>query len=424
MKLQIRLERLFYGENLNEEKEISLENDINLKLSNFNIEKIISSTFNGISNSFVAGILNKYKESNLSKDLIFRIYNEILSVINNTTLEFETIFENDIKKDYFLKVSSAKDSEILYSLSYYLDEFYYYKENDEIFKNYRNNILHLILLTLKKYEKRLVNIDSKLSECKNMDKFKLYGELITANLYKIPNQNISEIELENYYDNNNLIKIPLDKRFSPSYNAKKYFKKYNKLKNALEVVAVQKEETISDLNYLESIVYELESCSTLENAQEIYLEICESPLFADNVKNKFNKKSSSKKQNTKKQKRLTKNKEVSFNPLKFKFEGYTILVGRNNKENDYLSLKYANKNDIWFHTKDIHGSHVVLKLEANESVSDDVLYEAARLAALHSKAKNSTNVPVDYCKVAMLKKPHGSKPGMVIYSNNRTIFVR
>ena len=101
------------------------------------------------------------------------------------------------------------------------------------------------------------------------------------------------------------------------------------------------------------------------------------------------------------------------------------MVGRNNKENDYLTLKYASKNDIWFHTKDIHGSHVILRVEPGQSiVSEDVLYEAARLAALHSKAKNSNNVPVDYCKVSFVKKPHGSKPGMVIYSNNKTIFVK
>ena len=424
IKLLSTSEILSKPESLLLNKKNCLEGDFNFKICDFNIEKIVSNTFNGISSTFVESIINEYGDSNLSKDLILKIYYDILSIINSNSLEFKTIFVNDVKKDYFLKVSSIDNSEYLYPLSYYLDEFYYYKENNEIFKNYRNNILHLILLTLKKYEKRLLNIDAKLSECQNMDKFKLYGELITANLYKISNQNMSEIELENYYDNNNLIKIPLDKRFSANYNARKYFKKYNKLKNALEIVTVQKKETISDLNYLESIVYELESCTNLESVQEIYLEICESPLFADNVKNKFNKNSPSKKHNAKKQKRLTTNKQVSFNPLKFKFKGYTILVGRNNKENDYLTLKYASKSDIWFHTKDIHGSHVILRLENNKSASDDVLYEAAKLAVLHSRAKNSTNVPVDYCQVCYVRKPHGSKPGMVIYSDNKTIFVK
>ena len=399
-------------------EKIKIENN-NINEKQEDIAKVISNTFNGISKSFIDSIISKSKEP--SKEDIINIYNKILEIINSINLEFETICINDVKKDYFLKVSSEENSKNEYQLSYYLDEFYYYKENDEIFKNYRNNILHLILLTLKKYEKRLENIDIKLSECKDMEKFRIYGELITANLYKIPNQNISEIELENYYDNNNLIKILLDKRYLPSNNAKRFFKKYNKLKNALEVVSKQKRETINEINYLESIVYELESCSNFENVQEIYQEISESTLFSDNLK--IDKKNTSKKQNSKKIKRLTTNKEVNFNPLKFKIQEYTILVGRNNKENDYLTMKYANKFDMWFHTKDIHGSHVILRLEKNESAPDEIIYEVAKIAAKHSKAKNSTNIPVDYCKVAFVKKPHGSKPGMVIYSNNKTINV-
>ena len=120
---------------------------------------------------------------------------------------------------------------------------------------------------------------------------------------------------------------------------------------------------------------------------------------------------------------MTKNKLTSFNPLKYVIDGYTVLVGRNNKENDYLTCKFANKNDIWFHTKDIHGSHVILKTNPNEIVPDDVLFEVAKLAAKHSKAKNSSHVPVDFCKVSFVKKPSGSKPGYVIYSNNKTLYV-
>ena len=120
---------------------------------------------------------------------------------------------------------------------------------------------------------------------------------------------------------------------------------------------------------------------------------------------------------------MTKNKLTSFNPLKYVIDGYTILVGRNNKENDYLTCKFANKNDIWFHTKDIHGSHVILKTEPNDIVPNDILLEAAKIAAKHSKAKNSSHVPVDYCKVSFVKKPSGSKPGYVIYSNNKTLYV-
>ena len=134
----------------------------------------------------------------------------------------------------------------------------------------------------------------------------------------------------------------------------------------------------------------------------------------------MNKKSNS---SNKKSKSMTSNKFAKFNPLKFIIDGYTILVGRNNVENDYLTNKFANKFDIWFHTKDIHGSHVILKTNPNETIPDSIIYEAAKLAASHSKAKNSSNVPVDYCQVKFVKKIPGNKPGLVTYSNNKTIFV-
>ena len=317
------------------------------------------------------------------------------------------------KKDY--KLEFAKDSSP-YSLNFSLDDFYYSKENDELFVSSRNTLLSIILSALKKYEKRLNNIDEKLVECSDMEKYKLYGELITANLYRLPAYNLEEVTLENYYDSNNLLTVPLDKRYSPQYNAKRYFKKYNKLKNAIVVVNKQKQETLQDISYIESIVYELEICTTIEDIEHIYDEISQNDIFkiSKNVK---------KSNHVKKGKNLTTNKFVSFNPLKFVIDGYTIFVGRNNKENDYLTNKYASKNDIWFHTKDIHGSHVILKAKPNEVIPDNIIYEAAKLAASHSKAASSSNIPVDYCLVQFVKKVPGNKPGLVIYRNNKTIYV-
>lgn len=394
-----------------------------IKLKSIDLGKVISSVFNGISSSTIYGILQNYNDLTISKKSILQVYNHIWNILNSTSLVFETYSiskknSSRKKEDYFIKPSNKLEIDT-YNLNYFIDDFYYEKEHNELFESYRNTVLNLILITLKKYEKRLENIDLKLQECNGMDKFRLYGELITANLYKIPNYNLSQIELENYYNENTKIIIPLDKRYLPNYNAKKFFKKYNKLKNALEIVNIQKKETIDDINYLESIVYELDNCTTVEEISYVYEEIAESPIFSDKIKQK-----NTKKVNTKKKKNLTSNKLASFNPLKFKFDDYTILVGRNNKENDYLTTKFASKNDLWFHTKDIHGSHVILKLAPGETASLDAIRESARLAALHSKAKNSTNIPVDYCKVSFVKKPHGSKPGMVIYSNNQTIYIK
>lgn len=387
----------------------------NLNVSNFMIDKIIFNTFNGISLSFIQNILKELNIKEISKNNLELIYNKINEILSISSLD---IFLTENKKDFYLYTSNIVD-ENQFNLNYKIDDFYFEKETSELFKNYRNSILHLILATLKKYEKRLENIDNKLSECNNMDKFRLYGELITSNLYRIPNRNVNSIEVENYYDNNSPITIPLDQKYLPSYNAKRYFKKYNKLKNALAIVNVQKDETIRDIDYIESVIYELDNAKSIDDLEAIYDEISENSLFSDKLKVK----SSSKKSSNKKAKPMTKNKLTSFNPLKYVIDGYTVLVGRNNKENDYLTCKFANKNDIWFHTKDIHGSHVILKTNPNEIVPDDVLFEVAKLAAKHSKAKNSSHIPVDFCKVSFVKKPSGSKPGYVIYSNNKTLYV-
>lgn len=380
----------------------------------------ISNSFNGISKNFIYAIIKKLniRELNdLNLKLIFNYIKEIINNIGTNNLSFEELKNEDgTIKDYFL-VNSNSDTPFV--LNFFIDDFYFNKETSETFKNYRNTLLKLILDTLKKYTKRLYNINEKLKECDNMNKYRIYGELITANLYKIPNKNLDEIELENYYDNNNKILIKLDKRYLPSINAKRFFKKYSKLKNALEVVSKQKKETIKELNYIESVVYELENSSSLEELSEIFEEISDNDIFKERTSKKINEKKSKVKKS-----KFTKNKDVNFNPIKYTIDGYTVLVGRNNRENDYLTLKFANKNDLWFHTKDFHGSHTILKINNNLPYpNNDLLTKVAEIATLHSKAKNSSNVPVDYCEVKFVKKPSGSKPGMVIYTNNKTINV-
>ena len=380
----------------------------------------ISNTFNGISKSFINSVINKFeiKElNNSSLEIIFNYIKNIINSIGTDNLSFEEIKNKEgIVKDYFL-VSSKSTTP--FSLNFFIDDFYFSKETSETFRNYRNTLLKLILNTLKKYNKRLANINEKLHECDDMEKYRIYGELITANLYRIPNKNLEEIKLENYYDNNNKIVIKLDKRYSPSINAKRFFKKYSKLKNALAIVSEQKKDTLKELDYIESIVYELENSSSVDELTSIFEEISENDIF----KEKTSKTTNTKKSKIKKSK-LTKNKEVSFNPIKYTINGYTVLVGRNNKENDYLTLKYASKNDLWFHTKDFHGSHTILKIDNNLPYpNSDILVAVAKIATEHSKAKNSSNVPVDYCEVKYVKKPSGARPGMVIYTNNKTLNV-
>ena len=239
--------------------------------------KSISNKFNGISKQFISS----YNASNLED--IYNYIRDIIFRIDSLKLRLELT-----DKDYFL-IPDDNNSEN-FSINFALDDFYYKKEHDEELKTNRNNVLKLILATLKKYNKRLLHINAKLKECDNMETYRLYGELITSNLYRIPNKNVDKLELENYYDNNKIITIPLDSKYLPSVNAKRFFKKYHKLKNALEVVTIQKEDTIRELDYIESVVYELESASSLEEIAEILEEIAENDIFKEKTKNLKTKK--------------------------------------------------------------------------------------------------------------------------------------
>ena len=247
-----------------------------------------------------------------------------------------------------------------------------------------------------------------------MEMYRLYGELLTANLYKVNNNtNFKEITVKNYYNNNSPITIPLDSSISIQKNVEKFYKKYNKLKNTLEIVSKQKQDAMKEIDYIESIVFSLENATELADISEIYDEVSQNIEI---------KKKISKNQNTTKNKKLAMQAEMNFQT--FDIKGYKVYVGKNNIQNDYLSLKFASKNDYWFHTQTVHGSHVILKSNNETIIDEEILYECAKLASQFSKAANSSNVPVDYCLAKYVKKPSGSKPGKVIYTNYKTIYVK
>lgn len=375
------------------------------KLDKEDLVKSIANTYTGISQAFTKNVIEEVGIETNSKEDIEKLYNYINRILDNIeNLKFKKI--QDKKEDYVLTLDGEKDT----SLNSYIDDFYFERETSEAFKSSRNSILKLILDILKKYHNRLISINSKLEECDDMEKYKMYGELITANLYRLSDKHLEMVELENYYDNNKLLKIPLDIKYTPNVNAKRYFKKYTKLKNAYQIVTQQKKETEAELNYIESIVYELENCTTLEEVQDIFEEISENVVFKEKLKNKEKKKKVSKKK-----------KRQEYAPILYEIDGNKVYVGRNNKENDWLTTIFADKKDIWFHTKDIQGSHVILKTD--KLVDEDLLVKCAQIAAKHSKASMSSNVSVDYCQVQFVKKPNGAKPGMVIFTNNKTINV-
>lgn len=397
-----------------------------------NLPSALSKVYNGFGKKNISYLLETL---NIPTAVFTNNLKEVYSYLKDlfTNMPDNVVLKEypSVKKDYFA-YKSTNDG---LSVNFFLDDFYTSKEQSEQFKQYRDTVLKLVLNHVGKIKERISTIDSKIADCTNAEKYRLYGELITSNLYRIPDYPQSEVTLENYYDNNNLINIPLDEKFSPSKNAKNFFKKYRKLQNTIVIVEKQKELAEAELSYLESIVYELEEVSTIEDIDNIYSEICDNLIFGKNANTVNNHVYNSHDKITNpKNSKSVKHSSSSNMPEKRDIDGYTVYIGKNNKQNDYLTCRLAQNSDIWFHTKDIHGSHVVLKNDSlhssseNSSASctfnipDSVLYKCASIAAYYSKARMSQNVPVDYTLIKYVKKPNGAKPGMVIYTNNKTIY--
>ena len=401
-----------------------------------NLPSTLSKVYNGFGKKNISYLLETLNiPTTVSTNDLKKVYSYLKDL-------FASMPDNVVLKEYaadkkgYFAYNAINDG---LTVNFFLDDFYTSKEQAEQFKQYRDTVLKLVLNHVGKIKERINTIDSKIADCANAEKYRLYGELITSNLYRTPDYPQSEVTLENYYDNNNLITIPLDEKFSPSKNAKNFFKKYRKLQNTIVIVEKQKELAEAELSYLDSIVYELEEVSTIEDIDNIYSEICDNLIFGKNantvnnhVYNSHDKIANSKNSKSNKQ------SSSSNMPEKRNIDGYTVYIGKNNKQNDYLTCRLAQNSDIWFHTKDIHGSHVVLKVDSNPNdshansensgisntfnVPDAVLYKCASVAAYYSKARMSQNVPVDYTLIKYVKKPNGAKPGMVIYTNNKTIY--
>lgn len=388
----------------------------NVYNNNQNVKPDLLSIFTneviGISKPLIQNALEELNlDNNISKNSIEEIYHYLYHLYSNT----ENLICINYRQNYTVKLSQNKDNSL--QMNNFIDDFYETKEKSQNFILYRNSLLKLILNKVKKLNNKLANVNKKMAECNNMDKYKLYGELIVNNMYKIDNSHLDNITLNNYYTGED-ITIPLDKSLSPYNNAQKYFKKYNKLKNALSIVKEQENEIQEQLSYLESIVYELEASNNIEEVTEIYDEISNNVLIKDISTQKLNKVNVKKK---KPNNRLNKFDKEQF--IRFKIDDFDVFVGKNNVQNDYLTLKFANDNDLWFHTKDIHGSHVILRIQ-DKQPSQEIINKVASITAKYSKAKFSSNVPVDYTYVKYVKKPNKAKPGMVIYTHEQTVNVQ
>lgn len=295
------------------------------------------------------------------------------------------------------------DKKSFKSYSELLDAFYTARENSERLRRSAADIIKLITNLRARTERKLAIRLNDLKKCENRETLRIYGELLKANLYRLQN-GATFAEVENYYDEMKQIRIPLNPALSPQKNADKYFKDYKKTYTAERTLTDLTERDKEELKYFDSV---LDSISRSESISEIS-EIREELALAGYIKQNGARK--------KKASAVPQFKEYTSD------EGYKILVGKNNRQNDYLTTVLAAKNDLWFHVKNIPGSHVIVMCRGGE-VSDATVMKAAALAAENSKAAGSSQVPVDYTPVKFVKKPNGAKPGMVIYTTNKTVFV-
>ena len=282
-----------------------------------------------------------------------------------------------------------------------LDSFY--AETDLIHRMRRQGagIRKTLQNNIERCRKKLAMQDEAISSEGDIEKLRLYGELLTANAYALQQGSSEAAVLDYYKDPPEPVIIPLDTRLSPNDNAQRYYKKYQKAKAARDMAAEQRKKTLEELEYLEGQLDNLDKCTGDAELRELSDELMNEG-YIKRPKGKVQ--------------RLPASKPMCF----LSSDGIEIYVGKNNRQNDMLTLKLAGPRDIWMHTKGIPGSHVIIRAE---DPPKDTLYQGALLAAYYSKGRGGENIPVDYTERRFVKKPSGAKPGMVIYTTNRTAYV-
>lgn len=354
------------------------------------ISVLTDKNFMDIWNVFI-NILTKTHKNEYSPNIIF-------DSKDNKTIDFSSLVLKIYENEHF-------SISLFNSISTTINRYYFEKDKYNRIKQKATDITKIISTRLERLYNKLQKQKEELLTAEGADKYKLYGELILSNMHNIT-KGMKQITVQNYYeaDMPDVI-IQLDSRLSPSENSQKYYKKYNKYKSAINKINKQIEETSEEIQYLQNVLTNIENTDDINNIDEIKQEL---------IEQKYIKKRKATK---------GKSKSIASKPLKYvTTDGFTILAGKNNKQNDYLTLKMASKKDIWLHTKDIPGSHVIIKTEGREA-SEETIKTAALIAAYNSKGRYSSNVPIDYTHVKYVKKPSGAKPGMVIYENFKTIYV-
>lgn len=362
---------------------------------------------------FYAGKGQDLKKSDITDDVFDRLIFYIkksADELNSSTCIYTVVKEKDGSyKDFsFIPINQYGNlmiTKTIESACETLDYFYSERDNTSRMKQRSNDLYKMLINTTDRISRRLSAQKEELKSSAERENLKLYGDLISANMYTLE-KGMTFVNVQNFYDENLAeIKIPLDIRLTPSQNMQKYYADYRKADTAEKILTEQIKNGEQELIYIDSVYDALTRTNTEDEVNELRVELAEQGYLRSS--------------------KLSKSKPPkSRPPLEFTSpDGYKILIGRNNKQNDILTCKTAEKTDIWLHTKDITGSHVIIRTNGNAEPPDETILYAARLAAFHSKAKNSSQVPVDYVLIKYVKKPSGSKPGMVIFTNNRTVYV-
>lgn len=400
---------------LNVTKEVFLDAIKNINNGMY-IFDFIYKTFTGMSPfisreiCFVSRLNESTYIGELSSDDIENVwnsYNKIINKIKNKDYSFNIYLNEELKiyDFYCIDLEYLKNSEHkkFDEPSDLLDSFYFDMDNKNKINQKVSNLIKSITTKLERDKKKVEKQQNELLSAEDREKYKIYGELIIANLHIIPENN--KIKVLNYYDpEQKEITIPLDPKLNLKQNSQKFFKRYGKLKNAEEELQKFIEVTNEEIKYLENILFSIEECQTADDLDDIYIEL---------INEGFMKRKS----------KVKKVKEYKPEFLTYVSSiGHEIIVGKNNLQNDMLTFKIGKKEDYWFHAKNIPGSHVLIRTNGDE-LTDEEYVEAARLAAYYSKSKNSSSVEVDYTKKSNVKKPANAKPGFVIYETNYSMLV-
>ena len=396
----------------------SLENFTQtISAGNHKVQPAIYQRLNGISPILATEICTRAQvpHDTFTKDLtgeeqerLYEVFSDIIKQVTNDQFSYNIYWSSEGKAVDIsalpMVTYDGYEAEVFDSPSAMLEAFYARRDEAYRISQKTVDLRKLITTHQERCRKKSFMYERTLEEIKDRDTLRIKGELLTAYLYAV-GKGADTFTAQNFYDENKPMEIALDPTLTPAENAQRYFKQYNKQKRTFAALQDQIEKNLEDLTYLDSVAIAMETITDEADIAEIRAELA-TQGFAKRRTESKNKKAAQ-----------------AAKPLHYiSSDGFDIYVGKNNTQNDNLTLRMASNHDIWMHTKDIPGSHVIVITGGKEPPSTTIL-EAANLAAFHSKARSSTQVPVDYVAKRHVRKPNGAKPGFVIYDSHKTVYV-